>query len=469
MFLRILFLFALLHLVLCEQQVLSQTEPKIGLLRRFAAVQQALTVAQEYNLDVWHRTSSFVDIYFPPDELFLPEELKELSHNVTFISTIPPRRVGSADSGVHVFANSSFHDAYHPLTELTSFIHELVDTYPNITRLTNLGTSAEGREVLALTISTGPYQGKQSDELKKKNDKKKTPSGPAGEKLGFVIVGAQHAREWIATATSVYLAHALVAESSEPHSLSSLLTHFDFHIVPVPNPDGYEFTWESDRFWYKNRQGYKWKREAIDRGLQHTKPREPTNPCSHWYPGTRPFEAPEVNNLANWVATLPNVVGFIDLRSYGQMRASTISPGFGETDNISVSSPYSYTCKRLPKDAEDQVEAALGASHALQSVHGTHFQTGKLCSMLYAAPGNILDWMYAREGIKYSYVAHLRDTGTYGFALPEKWIRPTGEETASLVEYLAKFIAKQAKTVYISYLCIAIGLSRVLYLTLAFE
>lgn len=32
--------------------------------------------------------------------------------------------------------------------------------------------------------------------------------------------------------------------------------------------------------------------------------------------------------------------------------------------------------------------------------------------MLYRAPGNVLDWMYKRAGIKYSYVLHLRDTGT---------------------------------------------------------
>ena len=29
--------------------------------------------------------------------------------------------------------------------------------------------------------------------------------------------------------------------------------------------------------------------------------------------------------------------------------------------------------------------------------------------------------------------------------LPEKWIRPTGEETIKLVEYLTKFIAEYAK------------------------
>jgi len=65
--------------------------------------------------------------------------------------------------------------------------------------------------------------------------------------------------------------------------------------------------------------------------------------------------------------------------------------------------------------------------------------------MLYAAPGNIVDWMYARQKIKYSYAVHLRDTGTFGFMLPEKWIRPTGEETINLVDYLVKFITKMRK------------------------
>ena len=48
----------------------------------------------------------------------------------------------------------------------------------------------------------------------------------------------------------------------------------------------------------------------------------PTDPCSHSYPGSRAFQSPEVNDIANWVNTLRNVVGFIDLRSYGQMRTS---------------------------------------------------------------------------------------------------------------------------------------------------
>ena len=38
-----------------------------------------------------------------------------------------------------------------------------------------------------------------------------------------------------------------------------------------------------------------------------------------------------------------------------------------------VSTPYSYSCKRVADDAEDQLEAAMGASHSLKAAHGTVF------------------------------------------------------------------------------------------------
>ena len=46
----------------------------------------------------------------------------------------------------------------------------------------------------------------------------------------------------------------------------------------------------------------------------------PSHPCSHWYPGNRPFQAPEVHHIATYMETLPNLKAFVDLRSYGQMR-----------------------------------------------------------------------------------------------------------------------------------------------------
>ncbi|KAJ7056253.1 hypothetical protein C8F01DRAFT_1372820 [Mycena amicta] len=83
--------------------------------------------------------------------------------------------------------------------------------------LLQLGHTAEGREMLGLRVSK--------------------PSNAT--KLGFVVMGPQHARERVATATALYFAHAQLVNASEPNSLASLLDVYDFHIIPSPNPDGY--------------------------------------------------------------------------------------------------------------------------------------------------------------------------------------------------------------------------------------
>lgn len=47
----------------------------------------------------------------------------------------------------------------------------------------------------------------------------------------------------------------------------------------------------------------------------------PTDPCSPLFPGHRPFEAPEVNNIANYIIQQvgSKAIAFLELRSYGQM------------------------------------------------------------------------------------------------------------------------------------------------------
>jgi hypothetical protein len=46
---------------------------------------------------------------------------------------------------------------------------------------------------------------------------------------------------------------------------------------------------------------------------------------------------------------------------------------FVVTDAWEVSTPFSYSCKKSPKDAEDQLEAISGAAHAIKKSHGTVF------------------------------------------------------------------------------------------------
>jgi hypothetical protein len=98
--------------------------------------------------------------------------------------------------------NSTFHNTYHPLNEVQSFLKQLTVAFPNITRLASFGLTAEGRQMMGLTISSGVYDNRKrrhsydevADELKKKKKKTRPPLRES-EKLGIVILGAQHARE----------------------------------------------------------------------------------------------------------------------------------------------------------------------------------------------------------------------------------------------------------------------------------
>lgn len=418
-----------------SQHVLGQTSTAPAILRRITSVPErgwdahavVEDVVQSFNADVWHVGRDHVDVYLPEGSANVSaQSLDDLPYTDSYLPHAlfeVPRTRPQSYWNLSSLTNTTFHGEYHPLEDIHTFTKELLDLYPHNVKVVPIGHSAENREMFALEIF--------KDERTK------------AKKTGFVVMGAQHSREWIATSTAMFVAHALLADPSESYSMASLLNTYTFHLVLVPNPDGYVYTWGTDRLWYKNRQilgpnekcigldmnrnwGHKWKPKAKFPAAQASK-KVPADPCSHWYPGHRPFESPEVNNIANYVTTLPNLRAYIDLRSYGQM----------------ISSPWSYACKKNTKDAEDQLEAAVGAAHAIRTVHGTSFTAGSLCQLTYKAPGNVVDHMYAEAGIKYSYAVHLRDTGTYGFLLPPEWIRPVGEETASMIKALASFIVNK--------------------------
>lgn len=95
------------------------------------------------------------------------------------------------------------------------YLQSITSSYPNITTLEVLGTSGEGREINALRISTGG----------------------SGKPLILVDAGI-HAREWIAPAQALYIIQELVENPNNTY----LIQNVDWYIVPVLNPDGYEFT-----------------------------------------------------------------------------------------------------------------------------------------------------------------------------------------------------------------------------------
>lgn len=59
-----------------------------------------------------------------------------------------------------------------------------------------------------------------------------------------------HGREWIAPTTALFILKQLV-ENYQTNK--GVVDSLDWYIMPLANPDGYEFSHISDRFWRKNR------------------------------------------------------------------------------------------------------------------------------------------------------------------------------------------------------------------------
>lgn len=64
-----------------------------------------------------------------------------------------------------------------------------------------------------------------------------------GTKQTIWIDCGMHAREWIAPAMCQYFLDQLTSGYGSDSEITALVDTYDFHIMPVVNPDGYEYTW----------------------------------------------------------------------------------------------------------------------------------------------------------------------------------------------------------------------------------
>lgn len=121
--------------------------------------------------------------------------------------------------------------------------------------------------------------------------------------------GLIHAREWISGATVTYILNELLF-STDP-AVQDLAQNIDWHILPVTNADGYEYTRDSTRMWRKTRKPSSPTCWGVDpnRNFAYNwmtpdetgNPGASTNPCSDTFSGNSPFSEPETTAVQNYV------------------------------------------------------------------------------------------------------------------------------------------------------------------------
>lgn len=104
--------------------------------------------------------------------------------------------------------------------QIQNYLNQLAVDYPKIVSLENPGQSYEGRNLTVIKISNG---GK--------------------DKPAIFVDGGIHAREWIAPAQVLYIIDQLVTNPEN----SNLYENVDWYLLPLLNPDGYEYTFKKVR------------------------------------------------------------------------------------------------------------------------------------------------------------------------------------------------------------------------------
>ncbi|MEO0511859.1 MAG: M14 family zinc carboxypeptidase [Planctomycetota bacterium] len=319
-------------------------------------------------------------------------------------------------------AKEPFFADYRPYDQLPErggltvldFVEGMVDSFPGVVSSETIGLSVEGREILGVTVY-GPAGGSASD-----------------KPMVFVNAGI-HAREWISPSSACWMIDRLAHGYGTDDRVTRLLDSVSFFVVPVSNPDGYEYTFSDNRLWRKNRRLNANGSFGVDLNRNFDEafggPGSSGWAGSDIYRGPEPFSEPESRAIRDAVAAKPTVAAFVDVHSFSQL----ILYPFGFTDAV---------------PDEPELSSIETMSSAMRRAMGSLFgelYTDQPSHDLYLASGTTKDWAFAGEGAL-AWTVELRpgagSAGIGGFILPPDQIEPTGEELTASMLSLGESVAQ---------------------------
>ncbi|GAB0095999.1 uncharacterized protein DMENIID0001_114470 [Sergentomyia squamirostris] len=329
---------------------------------------------------------------------------------------------------------------YHRFDDIVKFLEFLQRKYPENVELSHFGRSYEGLPLIMVKVFS---QSNGTMELRMSRKIKSSSIGRKYSKPVVLIEAGSHGREWISPAVAMWILNTLASGIGRNDSHSEIFRSVDWLIVPVLNPDGYEYTHTYDRLWRKTRsiprpekpsflsslsfwnwfQGdsseevqnctgtdlnRNWEYEWSKAGLNG-------KACGDLYSGTKAFSEPESRALQQFVMKhRKKITVFLSLHSYGQM--------------ISI-----------PKEIRGRNEDLLDMAHvAAQALNGhsslNRYLVDESSEMLFPRPGASDSFMLNTIGVPYSYTVELRDTGTHGFLLPPSYIEATARDAFDVIK-----------------------------------
>lgn len=354
-------------------------------------VAEHCAIAQDVALDVW---SEETGPGLPLDVVVREDQLDALRARGVSWRVLVPDIDAEARAEAARLRDPAMQDAgdffadYKDYRAITTHVHALAAAAPDRVTTQGIGTTLDGRTIWALRIGHGA-----------------TP---------MMINGAQHAREWISAMSTTCVADRLIRGYDTDPRIRDFVDTTELWVVPVANPDGYQHSWSSDRYWRKNRR----EGHGVDLNRNYDLAWGGSGSSgvkrSETYRGKAPFSEPESAALRDLVRR-EDISLHIDFHAYSQL----------------VLYPWGYTA--TPAKDRDRF-AAIGDRMA-SAIFATHQNRYQLMSAveLYPAAGTMSDWVYGATGAL-SYTVELRPRANRGgFVLPPSEIKPTCDEALAAV------------------------------------
>ncbi len=343
-------------------------------------------------------------------------EAELASHGITYTVLFPSvhehfeenRKIREAHVGSNKWSPYITIDEYHSTDEIHAYIEQMATTYASFNvRTIDLDVTYEGRVIKSLIIEN---------------------AGPT--KPNILIDAGIHAREWLSPAVCTYWINQLLENYGTGPGQNTYIDDYNFYILPVFNPDGYEFSQDgTHRDWRKNRADtgsvsgcygvdlnrnfdYHWH----DSGVSDVH-------CSYVYPGSSGGDQIETNIMETRFANIPATpILSISLHAY----------------DWNFLYPFGYATGHYPSIVSELIALCNGAVADLNAEHADESGVGVRdfgcinAADLYPAAGASDDW-YASQGVRYVYTPEMRGPS---FDVPPTQIVPASEEMWAALKYM---------------------------------
>ncbi|KAL4703331.1 hypothetical protein ACJJTC_013097 [Scirpophaga incertulas] len=307
--------------------------------------------------------------------------------------------------------NAKFYTEIHRYDEVNEYMERMAREYPSIVKFEEAGKTFQGRPINYLKISTTNFQ-------------------DTTKPIVF-LQSLLHAREWVTLPATLYAIEKLLVNVTE----SDLVNDLDWIIMPIANPDGYEFTHTNSRFWRKNRRdGIMIANLCVGVDLNRNfdsfwSTESSSSVCSDVYHGSRAFSEPETQAIKSIFDKYSDRIGFYaDIHSFG----SIILWGYGNG--------------QLPPNALQLQLVGVNSAQAIDNVKWQskpNYVVGNIMHILYAASGGSTDYASA-IGVPLSFCyelpGHINTNGVNGFLVQPEFVQQAGEETWEGLKVVARYV-----------------------------